>query len=62
MDRIYRFGKQWNSLKCHLLFPLGYEMRCLISNAELASLLRKEPTKVFAVFETGVFVGFIYDR
>jgi hypothetical protein len=25
-------------------------------------LLRKDPTKVFAVFETGVFVGFIYYR
>jgi hypothetical protein len=28
----------------------------------LASLLRKEPTKVSAIFETGVFVGVIYDR
>jgi hypothetical protein len=64
MVTIEIFGRPWKEAKLTFdVTPDGYEMNCLIDNAEFAKLIKEKLLPdAFVNYSEGVFTEFVYDR
>ncbi len=63
MVTIEVFGRPWKQAKMNFdITPDGYEMNCLIDNAEFAKLIKEKMlSDVFVIYDGGVFKDYVYD-